>query len=253
MQLCCGCVLGGTKGFSQQIWKVRKHQKNVITLSYHSSDGEEGFPGGLDVSVTYALIHPYNLKVTMKAKALNKATPVNLAQHSYWNLGNHNSGDILSDRIQILASHITPVDKQLIPTGEISSVKGTPYDFLEPHVIGSKIHGLRKGYDINYALDGHDDEEKKKKMKLAAVVKSEKSGREMKLYTDAVGVQFYTANYVSNVKGKGGYIYEAHAALCLETQGFPDSVNHPNFPSQIVNPGETYAHHMLFSFSIHKQ
>lgn len=239
---------GGSKGFSQRIWKIKKYEKDLITLSYHSADGEEGFPGGVDVSVTYALLHPYKLKVIMTAKALNKATPVNLAQHAYWNLGNHNSGDILSDRIQIFASRITPVDKQLIPTGELSSVKGTPYDFLEPHVIGTKIHGLPNGYDINYALDGGDE-----KMKLAAIVKSNKSGREMKLYTDAPGVQFYTANSLSNVKGKDGYVYQPQAALCLETQGFPDSVNHPNFPSQIVNPGETYAHHMLFSFSIDKQ
>lgn len=249
-----GMDAGGSKGFSQRIWKVKKYEKGgstpFITLTYHSIDGEEGFPGDVVVSVTYKLIHPYNLKLTMKGKSLNKPTPVNLAQHSYWNLGNHNSGDILSDQIQIFASHITPVDKYNIPTGEISSVKGTPYDFLQPQIIGSQINGLPSGYDINYVID---NAAMKQKMKLAAIVKSKKSGREMKLYTDAPGVQFYTSNYMTHVKGKDGYLYEKHSALCLETQGFPDSVNHPNFPSQIVNPGQIYSHHMLYSFSTGKK
>lgn len=195
--------------------------------------------------VTYSLVGKYKLGVKMEAKALNKATPVNLAQHTYWNLGGHNSGDILSEKIRIFASSITPTNDQLIPTGKIISVKGTPYDLLKPTIIISKFYELPDGYDINYVLDG----EKGKKMKVAAIVWDEKSGRSMKLTTDAPGVQFYTGNYVIDVKGKGGYVYEAHAGLCLETQGFPDSVNHPNFPSQIVNPGQIYKHHMLFTFS----
>ncbi|KAL2523112.1 Galactose mutarotase-like superfamily protein [Forsythia ovata] len=246
---------GGKKGFSQVIWKVIKHEKKGpsphITLFYHSADGEEGFPGGVLVFVTYTLSEPYKLSVTMKAKALNKATPVNLAQHSYWNLGGHDSGDILSDELQIFASHITPVDKMLIPTGEIVSVKKTPYDFLSPHVIKTPIKELpngSKGYDINYVLNGY----KTKKMKPVAVVYNKKSGRVMKLSSNSPGVQLYTGNYINNVKGKGGYVYQAYAALCLETQGFPDSVNHLNFPSQIVTPGKTYKHYMLHTFSSKK-
>nr|XP_043614894.1 galactose mutarotase-like [Erigeron canadensis] len=241
---------GGHRGFSDVVWKVTEYTKDGesprITFTYHSFDGEEGFPGDLKVMVTYSLVGKYKLGVKMEAKAQNKATPVNLAQHTYWNLGGHKSGDILSEKIQIFGSKITPTNDQLIPTGKIVSVKGTPYDLLKPYVIKSKINGLPHGYDINYVLDG----EKGKKMKVAAIVWDEKSGRSMKLTTDAPGVQFYTGNYIENVKGKDGCVYEAHAGLCLETQGFPDSVNHPNFPSQIVNPGQIYKHRMLFSFSI---
>ncbi|GFP79251.1 aldose 1-epimerase [Phtheirospermum japonicum] len=246
---------GGKKGFSQVGWKVKKHEKHGrsphITLTYHSVDGEEGFPGDVLASVTYALVEPYKLSVIMKAKALNKATPINLAQHSYWNLGGHTSGDILSDELQIFASHITPVGQKLIPTGKIQSVKNTPYDFLKPRVIKGPIKKLpegSKGYDINYVVDGRDGP----KLKPVAVVYNKKSGRVMKLSANAPGVQLYTGNYVNGVKGKGGYVYQSHAALCLETQGFPDSVNHPNFPSQIVVPGKSYDHRMLFSFSTKK-
>ncbi|KAM7508049.1 hypothetical protein LguiA_018502 [Lonicera macranthoides] len=244
---------GGKKGFSDVVWKVDKHEKDgespSITFTYDSADGEEGFPGELRVSVTYALTGSYKLSVKMKAKAINKATPVNLAQHSYWNLGGHNSGHILSDEVQIFGSHITPTDKNLIPTGEIRPIKGTPYDFLEPQVLSSKINGLPDLYDINYVLDGDNGN---KKMKPVAKVHNKKSGRVMELSSDAPGVQFYTGNYLKDLKGKGGFVYQAHAGLCLETQGFPDSVNHPNFPSQIINKGETYKHKMLYKFSINK-
>lgn len=181
----------------------------------------------------------------MKARALNKPTPVNLAQHAYWNLGGHNSGDILSNEIQIFGSHITTVDSNLIPTGKIAPVKGTPYDFLKPYIIGSKIKDLPSGYDINYVLDGVAGHE----MKRAAVVHEKKSGRVLELLTNAPGLQFYTGNFLKDVKGKGGYVYQQHGALCLETQAFPDSVNHPNFPSTIVSPGKPYRHYMLFKFS----
>ncbi|KAL6994236.1 aldose 1-epimerase [Sarracenia purpurea var. burkii] len=180
----------------------------------------------------------------MEAKALNKATPVNLAHHSYWNLGGQNSGDILANEIQIFGSHITHVDKDLIPTGNIATVKGTPYDFLHPTTIESKIKQLPNGYDINYVLDGHTRE-----LKTAAIVYDKRSGRVMEVLTNQPGLQFYTGNHIKDVKGKDGFVYEAHAGLCLETQGFPDSVNHPNFPSQIVTPGKMYVHRMLFKFS----
>ncbi|GKV08685.1 hypothetical protein SLEP1_g20284 [Rubroshorea leprosula] len=240
---------GGPKGFSDVIWNVKKYKNkghaSSIVFSYHSYDGEEGFPGGVKVSVAYTLLGEKQLSVNMKAKALKKATPVNLAQHSYWNLGGHNSGDILSEEVQIFASSYTPVDSSLIPTGKIESVKGTPYDFLNSHTIKSTINKLPNGYDINYVLDGTPG-----KLRKAAVVKDKKSGRVMKLYTNQPGVQFYTGNYLKDVKGKDGFVYQAHAGLCSETQGFPDSVNHPNFPSQIVNPGQTYKHHMLYKFSV---
>ncbi|KAF7134748.1 hypothetical protein RHSIM_Rhsim08G0067800 [Rhododendron simsii] len=279
---------GGSKGYGHVVWKVREYHNEgpspYITFGYHSYDGEEGsmiglkrytsfdrhsldpwrsspdsvwlfgtyggFPGDLHASVTYTL-SGLNLAVEMKANDIDKATPVNLAHHSYWNLGGHNSGDILSNEIQIFGSHITPVNDDLIPTGKITSVKGTPYDFLQPASIASKINKLGKiknlpnGYDINYALDGGSSE----KLKTAAIVYDKKSGRVMEVLTNQPGLQFYTGNYLDNVKGKGGFLYQPHAGLCLETQGFPDAVNHPNFPSQIVTPGNMYAHEMLFKFS----
>lgn len=204
-----------------------------------------GFPGALKVSVSYSIVAPFVLSIRMRAESVNKATPVNLAQHTYWNLGGHNSGNVLSDEVQIFGSHYTPTDADLIPTGRIESVKGTPYDFLEPHTIGSRIKQLLplKGYDVNYVVDGGE------RMKVVARVFNNKSGRVMEVATNKPGLQFYTANYVQNVTGKGGYVYEPYSALCLETQGFPDSVNHPNFPSQIVRPGKTYKHNMVLTFS----
>lgn len=201
----------------------------------------------MSVSVTYLFIETNKLGVKMAAKALNKATPINIAQHAYWNLDGHASGDILSHKIQLLASKITPVDGELIPTGEITAVAGTPYDFLSLREIGSEIKELPSGYDINYVVDDAETQHLKK----VADVRGKASGRRMELWSNQPGVQFYTSNMLHDVKGKGGAVYGKYAGLCLETQGFPDSVNHPNFPSQIVNPGETYHHVMLYRFTIH--
>ncbi|XP_059642908.1 uncharacterized protein LOC132284799 [Cornus florida] len=240
---------GGAKGFGDLVWKVKKHKKDgkrpSITFYYRSYDGEEGFPGDLDTTVTFTILDNNQLSVVMKGKALNKATPVNLAQHTYWNLGGHTSGDILSNEIQIFGSQITAVDKDLIPTGKLDSVKGTPYDLLQPTVLKSKFYGLPDGYDVNYALDGGTG----KKLKPAATVVEKKSGIKMELLTNAPGLQFYTGSNIKDLKGKGGFTYKVHAGLALETQGFPDAVNHPNFPSQIVPVGKTYKHTMLFKFS----
>ncbi|GAB2269951.1 hypothetical protein Dimus_004868 [Dionaea muscipula] len=239
---------GGKIGFSDVIWTVQSHKTDsYITFTYDSYDGEQGFPGNVSVSVSYMLIGRNKIAIRMKAKALNKATPINLAFHAYWNLGGHTSGDILSHTIQLLASNITPVDSHLIPTGEITPIRGTPYDFLQPRAIGSEIDKLSNGYDINYVLDDPG----KVHFRKTAVLQDGRSGRKMELWTNKPGVQFYTGNGIHDVKGKGGFVYKAHAGLCLETQGFPDSVNHPNFPSQIVNPGETYDHVMLFRFTAH--
>lgn len=203
-----------------------------------------GFPGNVFVMVTYMLIGNHELGIKMEATALNKATPINLASHTYWNLGGHNSGDIMSHEIQLYASSITPVDDKLIPTGKITPVKGTAFDFLNLRTIGSRLNEVPGGYDINYVLDGQSG----KHFRKAATVKDNKSGRKMELWTNKPGVQFYTSNMLNDTKGKGGYIYKQYAAFCLETQGFPDSVNHPNFPSQIVKPGETYHHVMVYRF-----
>ncbi|KAI4375283.1 hypothetical protein MLD38_013171 [Melastoma candidum] len=241
---------GGPKGFSDLAWKVIKYKNGGrtphIVFGYNSCDGEEGFPGNLEVAVTYKLIGDDRLSVMMKGKALDKPTPVNLAQHTYWNLGGHNSGDILSNKVQIFAHSITPVDSHLIPTGKIVPIKGTPYDFLRPRTVGSRIQELTSGYDINYVIDGAGGE---RRMRKTATVHCERSGRVMELWTNQPGVQFYTSNALGDTRGKGGYVYKKHAGLCLETQKFPDSVNHPNFPSEIVYPGKPYLHLMLYKFS----
>lgn len=204
-----------------------------------------GFPGNVSVMVTYMFIGTNKLAIKMEAKALDKATPVNLAHHTYWNLRGHNSGDILSHNLQLFASRITPVDGNLIPTGQIVPIKGTPYDFLQSHPIGSKINELPDGYDINYVLD----EGSPKHFRKAAVLHDSVSGRKLELWTNKPGVQFYSSNMLKNVKGKDGAVYRKYAAVCLETQGFPDSVNHPNFPSQIINPGDKYLHAMVYRFT----
>ncbi|XP_065877101.1 uncharacterized protein [Euphorbia lathyris] len=240
---------GGPKGYSEVIWKVLSYNKySHVTFTYHSFDGEEGFPGAVSVEVTYMLMRRNMLGVKMVAKPKNKATPVNLALHTYWNLGGHNSCNILNHTIQIFGSKITPVDndKDLIPTGDIVSVNDTPYDFLQPRQIGSKINEVDGGYDINYVLD---DPTSGRHFKKVAVVKESVSGRKLELRTDKPGVQFYTGNMLDNVEGKDGSVYSKHAGFCLETQGFPDAVNHPNFPSQIVFPGQIYRHFMVYRFT----
>lgn len=236
---------GGQKGFGDNVWKVAVHKDDShVTFTYHSFDGEQGFPGKLDVSVTYMLLEKNILGVKMTAKPVNKPTPVNLAQHAYWNLGGHNSGDILNHTVQIFGSSITPVDDKLIPTGKLESVKNTPYDFLKPKQVGSQINDLPGLYDINYAIDVNGQNHLTK----VCIVKEPVSGRKMELWSNQVGLQYYTSGMLTDTKGKDGATYHKYGGIALETQGFPDSVNKPNFPSQIVKPGETYKHIMVYRF-----
>lgn len=183
----------------------------------------------------------------MEAVPGNKATPVSLAQHTYWNLAGHNSGDILEHTAQLWANHYTPVDQNTIPTGEIKAVKDTAFDFTTEKKIGRDIQQVGLGYDHNYVLDCGDE---KSGLKHAVKIKDPKSSRVLNLWTNAPGMQFYTANYVNGVVGKGGAVYNKHAGVCLETQGFPNAVNTPNFPSIIVQPGDKYQHTMVYEFSV---
>ncbi|TVU14208.1 hypothetical protein EJB05_37660, partial [Eragrostis curvula] len=240
----------GHRGFNKVIWTVKEYVPTgdapYITFYYYSFDGEQGFPGAVDVYVTYQLSGPYDLRIRMNATALNKATPVNLVNHAYWNLAGHCSGDVLGHLIQVFAARYTPVDKVMIPTGEIAGVAGTPYDLRWLTPVGSRIKlvsgGGQVGYDINYAVQGDG-------FRQVAYVRDPASGRAFQLWADQPGVQLYTANWLKNEKGKAGAVYQQYGGLCLETQGFPDAVNHPNFPSVIVRPGGVYKHNMLFKFS----
>jgi aldose 1-epimerase len=212
------------------------------------------------VHVTYQLSCRYVLSIRMNATVPGggKATPVNLAHHAYWNLGGHGSGAVLGENVQLFASRYTPVDAAtLVPTGAVAPVAGTPYDFRAPALLGARVAGLLRrgvtGYDTNYVVvddkGGAADQASPFLLRRVARVRDGATGRAMELWADQPGVQFYTANGLGGVRGKGGKVYGRYGALCLETQGFPDAVNHPNFPSQIVRPGQVYRHHMVFKFS----
>ncbi|KAL0415736.1 UNVERIFIED_CONTAM: Aldose 1-epimerase [Sesamum latifolium] len=240
---------GGHKGYDKVIWEVAEHKQGdnpSITFKYRSRDGEEGYPGDVSFTATYTLTSKTTMRLDMEGVPENKATPISLAQHTYWNLSGHDSGSILDHTIQIWANHITPVDQNTVPTGEIMPVKGTPFDFTTESKIGSRIQEVGLGYDHNYVLDCGDE---KSGLKHAAKLKDPTSSRTLNLWTNAPGMQFYTANYVNGIVGKGGAQYGKQSAACLETQGFPNAINQSNFPSVVVKPGETYKHSMLFEFS----
>jgi aldose 1-epimerase len=241
---------GGKKGFDKQIWTatpVPVKDGAAIKFTYTSPDGEEGYPGKLTASVTYTLTKDNELKLDYEATT-DKATPLNLTNHSYFNLAGQGTGTILGHELTLEADKYTPPDDTLIPTGEIKTVKGSPLDFTTPHTIGERIGQLKgdpRGYDHNFVLNAGG-----KKLASAARVREPKSGRVMEVLTTEPGVQLYTSNFLDGkLKGKGGVAYPQYAALCMETQHFPDSVNHANFPSTILRPGETFRSTTMYRFS----
>lgn len=236
----------GPHGFNNVVWKA-KPIANGVELTYLSKDGEAGFPGTLTATVKYSLVKG-DLRIDYEATT-DKDTVVNLTNHSYFNLAAQ--GDILKDELTLYASRFTPVDAGLIPTGELKPVESTPFDFRKPTAVGARINAdddqlhLGRGYDHNWVLDS-----KGEKLAQAAELFDPSSGRVLKVLTDQPGVQFYSGNFLDgSVKGKGGKTYEQHAALCLETQHFPDSPNHPDFPSTELKPGQPYHSVTIFSFS----
>jgi aldose 1-epimerase len=240
---------GGVKGFDKVIWKAKPIDSKdgaALELTYRSPDGEEGYPGNLDVTVTYTLTDQNELKIDYTAKT-DKATPVNLTNHSYFNLAGHAAGTILDHELLLDADKYTPTDDTLIPTGEIKPVKGTPFDFTAQTRIGAHIKEVKadpSGYDLNYVLKGGG-----KKLARAARVQDRTTGRLMEVWTTEPGVQFYTGNFLDGTqKGKGGATYPKHAAFCLEAQHFPDSVNQKEFPPVILQPGETYTQTTVYRF-----
>lgn len=245
---------GGDFGFDKRVWDARTFdtdQGPAIEFHRVSPDGEEGYSGNLDVTITYILTNDNELVVTYHATT-DKPTVCNLTQHSYFNLAGHDAGSITDHVLMINADYFTPVDEGLIPTGEIRPVKATPFDFTTPRAIGTGIdadnqqieYGL--GYDHNWVLnkDYHSE------MTLAGTVFEPRTGRYMEVWTEEPGVQFYAGNFLdgSNV-GKGGAVYDSRTGFCLETQHFPDSPNHGHFPSTVLSPGQVYQTRTVYRFS----
>ncbi len=240
---------GGPDGFHNHLWTGQVIPDGV-ELKYVSKDGEEGFPGNLSTTVKYTL-SGNELKIDYAATT-DKPTVLNLTNHSYFNLSGQGNGTILNDQLKLNASRFTPVDSNLIPTGELKPVAGTSFDFVKPHAVGERINAndeqlklAHDGYDHNFVIDGGG-----KKLTEAAEVYDPSSGRVLTVLTTEPGVQFYSANFLDgSIKGKGGIAYPKNAALCLETQHFPDSPNHPKFPTTTLNPGQQFHSMTVFRFT----
>ena len=241
---------GGVRGFDKYTWAAEVLPNATgVAFTRTSADGEEGYPGRLNVRVSYILSDASELLIEYQATT-DKATPVNLTQHTYFNLAGHNAGTILDHEVTIAADRFTPVDATLIPTGELAPVDGTPMDFRKPVRVGARIDASTPqlkfgiGYDHNWVLNGAPGT-----LRPAARVVEPKSGRTLEVSTTEPGVQFYTGNFLDgSVKGKGGAVYHHRNGLCLETQHFPDSPNQPSFPSTILRPGSTYRSKTVWRF-----
>ena len=241
---------GGKKGYQDVVWDAVQPDSNTIVLSYLSKDMEEGYPGNLNVKVTYTLTDNNELKMDYEATT-DKKTVVNLTNHAFFNLNGEGSGDVLGHSLQIFADQFTPVDTTLIPLGKNIPVKGTPFDFTTATAIGKRIEDkddqlkAGKGYDHNYVLNGT----KGMGMTHAATAKGEKSGIVMDVYTQEPGLQFYSGNFMKSQNVfKGGSKDDFRTAFCLETQHYPDSPNQPSFPSTVLSPGQTYKTSSIYTF-----
>lgn len=234
---------GGVQGFDKKLWKAEP-QQGAVHFSCLSPEGDEGYPGNLEVTTVVALTNDNEVRLEYSARC-DRSTPVNLTNHTYFNLAAQ--GDILAHEILISADYYTPSDETLIPTGELSPVRGTPMDFTTARPIGARLaelHSTPPGYDHNCVINRAG-----KGLALAARVFEGGSGRTMDAYTTQPGMQFYTANYLDgSLLGKGGVVYQRHAGFCLETQHYPDSVNRPSFPSTILHPGQAYHHTTVYRF-----
>ncbi|MBN2508081.1 MAG: galactose mutarotase [Verrucomicrobia bacterium] len=243
---------GGIRGFDKVVWKAAALYRDdvgpVLELRYRSRDGEEGFPGNLDVTATYTLTADNALRLDYVATT-DKDTVVNLTQHSYFNLAGR--GDVLGHIVQIDAGRFTPVDPTLIPTGELKSVEGTPFDFRRPTAIGARIHQndpqlkIAGGYDHNWVIRGQPGE-----LILQARVTEPATGRVLEVLSTEPGLQFYTGNFLDGtITGKGGWVYRHRNGFCMEPQHFPDSPNQPAFPPVVLKPGQTYRNTIAYRFS----
>lgn len=242
---------GGNKGFDKRLWSARAMVEDSdpkLELTYTSRDGEEGYPGTLTVKAVYSLTTANALRLDYTATT-DKPTVVNLTQHSYFNLATR--GDILGHIVQMQAEHFTPVDSTLIPTGEIKPVAGTPFDFRLPTAIGARINQADEqlrfggGYDHNWVFTKLVND-----LRLLATVTEPTTGRVLEVLSTEPGLQFYSGNFLDgNITGKGGRIYQYRNGFCMEPQHYPDSPNHPNFPSVVLEPGQTYRNTIIYQFS----
>lgn len=246
---------GGLIGFDKVVWDAEVVAPNTVKFSYLAKDGEEGYPGNLQIAVTYTLTEENELKIAYLATT-DKKTPVNLTNHTYFNLKGEGEGTILDHELMINANGFTPLDSGLIPTGIIASVAGTPFDFTAGKAIGRDI-GMKdqqleygRGYDHNFVLNKGS---KKGLMTLAATVYDPTTGRFLEVFTEEPGIQFYCGNFLAgNLKGKAGKPYVYRGGFCLETQHYPDSPNQADFPNTILHPGETYRTRTIYQFSVRK-
>jgi aldose 1-epimerase len=240
---------GGLKGFDKVVWDAEPFTDSVgkgLRLSYLSRDGEEGYPGNLTVTVVYHLDYHNMLNTVIEAET-DKATPVNLCNHTYFNLSEADT-NILGHHLTLYADRYTEVNNELIPTGNLPSVYNTPMDFNNSQQIGSRIGQVKGGYDHNYVL-----KKKESELAMAAQLYDPRTGRQVEILTTQPGIQFYSGNFLDGtIKGKQGKIYQQHYGLCLETQHFPDSPNQPSFPTTILRPGQKYRHVTEYRFSVLK-
>jgi len=245
---------GGVRGFNKRVWRARdisSASELSLEMRYAAKDGEEGFPGNLNVTVVFTLpLNRNQLRIEYTAST-DAPTIVNLTNHSYFNLSGEGVGNVLDHQLTVFSSKLTPVDGSLIPTGEIRSIKNTPFDFTKPASIGSRIDDKNeqlkfgRGYDHNWVLSG-----KRHPMAKAATLYDPKSGRTLQIMTTEPGIQFYSGNFLDgSIRGKDGKSYAYRSALCLETQHFPDSPNHPSFPSVVLKPAETFHSTTVYRFS----
>lgn len=240
---------GGNKGFDKVVWDaaIENDSTPVLKLSYLSKDGEEGYPGNLTVDVQYTLTDDDELKIEYNAST-DKATVVNLTNHSYFNLTGDVTNTILDHELQIDADHYTPVDGGLIPTGEIKAVKNTPFDFTTSTKIGLRIDSVKGGYDHNFVLNKKDSS-----LTKVATLKEEKSGRKLEVFTMEPAIQFYSGNFLNGtIKTSDGKAIQQHTGLCLETQHYPDSPNQPAFPTTLLLPGQKYHTVTVYKLSVTK-
>ena len=245
-------IHGGEKGFDKVVWDAELFKEDNcpgLKLKYFSEEGEQGYPGNLQVQVKYIVLKDNTLRIEYRVETDQK-TPINLTNHSYFNLRGEGQSDILNHILQLKASSFTPIDEAFIPTGEIRSVDNTPFDFREPKKIGAEIAANNRqlniagGYDHNFIIDGEEEKE----LKDLGEVYEPETGRMMTVRTTEPGVQFYTGNSLSGQEGKEGSTYKKHTGFCLETQHFPDSPNHDNFPGTFLKPGEEYYSVTEYSF-----